>query len=61
MHDETPVLKAAPSKSSPLELVQPRSALVARGVVPRAYPLWRPNGVRAPQRVDARVRRAHED
>jgi hypothetical protein len=33
-----------------------RLNFIARGLVPRAYPRRHPNAVRAPQRVDARVK-----
>ena len=37
-----------------------RSIDVARGLDPRAYPFGRPNVVKAPQRVDARVKPSHD-
>jgi len=33
---------------------------VMRGLVPRIYPFRRPIGVWAPQRVDARIKSAHD-
>jgi hypothetical protein len=35
--------------------------IVARGLDPRAYPRWRPDGVQAPKRVDARHKAAHDE
>jgi hypothetical protein len=34
---------------------------VARGLDPRAYRFGRPDGVWAPEQVDARVKPAHDD
>jgi hypothetical protein len=35
--------------------------IVARGFIPRAYPLRRPNAVGAPVRVDVRNESAHDE
>ena len=44
-----------------LDLVRAISTTVARGLDPRAYPLRRPTGLVAPERVHARHEAAHDD
>jgi len=57
----SPLAGADPGVASEtLEIARAISTFVARGLDPRAYPSRRPDGVAAPERVDARHEAAHD-